>query len=277
MPDDRRVIVDENRRLVTEVKTLRERVAAFETSRWWRLHPRFAWRRVKTRLQFGATPPRSTEMHRLSNPSTSDHPMTARFREEVVRHGTFSEDWFTLHIPTWEPFLEDLDGRTVRILEIGSYEGLSACFFLWRLREADITCIDTFTGGADYVAYGIDVTDLEGRFDANVALVDSSRIRKLKGDSRQLLMHLVDTEEASFDLVYVDGSHLALDVIIDAALSWQLLRERGIVIFDDYGGAPGGADPLRHVQPAVDAFLNLVVEHAEIPHRGRQVIIRKTT
>ena len=38
-------VVAENRRLRKEVKTLRARVAAVESSRWWRLHPRFALRR----------------------------------------------------------------------------------------------------------------------------------------------------------------------------------------------------------------------------------------
>ena len=36
----------EHQRLLREVRSLRERVAAYEASRWWRLHPRFALRRL---------------------------------------------------------------------------------------------------------------------------------------------------------------------------------------------------------------------------------------
>jgi FkbM family methyltransferase len=41
-------VVAENRRLRQELKTLNARVAAFEASRWWRLHPRFAVRRLRS-------------------------------------------------------------------------------------------------------------------------------------------------------------------------------------------------------------------------------------
>src|SRR5439155_6030841 len=39
----------EHRQLAREVVKLREQVAAFESSRWWRLHPRFALRSLRRR------------------------------------------------------------------------------------------------------------------------------------------------------------------------------------------------------------------------------------
>src|SRR5438128_1651323 len=81
-----------------------------------------------------------------------------RFREEVLARGDFSEDWFTVHIPAWEPVMRRLEGRTSKILELGSFEGLSACFLLWRLRDAQVTCIDTFAGIPGYHAYGIETS-----------------------------------------------------------------------------------------------------------------------
>jgi hypothetical protein len=38
----------------------------------------------------------------------------------------------------------------------------------------------------------------------------------------------------SFDIVYIDGSHAACDVLRDGVLSWDLLKVGGILIFDDY-------------------------------------------
>lgn len=38
----------------------------------------------------------------------------------------------------------------------------------------------------------------------------------------------------SFDFIYVDGSHKALDCYIDLFLSWQLLNKGGILVIDDY-------------------------------------------
>ncbi|MDH4113170.1 MAG: class I SAM-dependent methyltransferase [Actinomycetota bacterium] len=83
---------------------------------------------------------------------------------------------------TWEPILSGLEGRRARLLEIGSYEGLSACFMLWRLPDASVTCVDTFAGSLDHHATRLDVRDLEARFDANIAPVDSNRVRKCVGD-----------------------------------------------------------------------------------------------
>ena len=44
--------------------------------------------------------------------------------------GAFRCDWFTENVSSWEPMMEELDGRGARALEIGSFEGLSACYVL---------------------------------------------------------------------------------------------------------------------------------------------------
>lgn len=38
----------------------------------------------------------------------------------------------------------------------------------------------------------------------------------------------------NYDILYVDGSHLAADVLTDAILGWGLVKVGGIIIFDDY-------------------------------------------
>lgn len=37
-----------------------------------------------------------------------------------------------------------------------------------------------------------------------------------------------------YDIVYIDGAHDTLNVLSDALLGWGLLREGGLMIFDDY-------------------------------------------
>jgi Methyltransferase domain len=106
-----------------------------------------------------------------------------------------------------------------RALEIGSFEGLSACYVPLAAPRLSRHCLDTFAGSVENIV-GRDLPDagLESVFDTNVASVDASRVRKLVGDSKQVLIDL-NTEGACFDFVYVDGSHHALDVLVDAALS----------------------------------------------------------
>lgn len=266
-------VTSENRRLQREVRALRERVTALEGSRWWRLHPRFLARRVERLVPRRRAP--ADEAPEAAAPTAPPaHPLAARFREEVVARGEFSRDWFSGNVATWEPIVSELEGHGSRLLEIGSFEGLSACFLLWRLPDAHLTCIDTFAGSAEHDAYGVEVSALEERFDRNVARFGESRVRKLVGDSRRLLPELVE-EGRQFDLVYVDGSHHGLDVVIDASLGWRLLRPGGVVIFDDYTWAALGPDPLLRPGAAIDAFLGLVGEHCDVLFRGRQVAARK--
>ena len=276
MPAELDIVAAENRRLVREVKELRGRVTALESSRWWRAHPRFLLRRLRARVATSDRPnaPAAAAARPSIEPAADDG-LLARFREEVVARGSFRSDMVSGRFPTWEPFLQELEGRRAQILEIGSFEGMSACYFLWRLRDAHLTCIDTFAGGASFAALGQDVSGLEAAFDRNISLVDGARVRKLVGDSAHHLLELVHAGER-FDLVFVDGSDLALDVLVDAALSWQLLEPGGVLIFDNYlWRSPLGEDSLFQPAPAIDAFLDLVRSHCDILTKEGQVIARR--
>ena len=68
--------------------------------------------------------------------------------------------------------------------------------------------------------------------------------------------------EATFDVVYIDGSHQAPAVLADdAVMAFHLLRSGGLMIFDDYIWSMepmGQQDPLNMPKPATsDAFLNI--------------------
>lgn len=41
-------------------------------------------------------------------------------------------------------------------------------------------------------------------------------------------------EGQQFDLIYVDGSHFADDVLTDGITAWRLLKDGGVLIFDDF-------------------------------------------
>ena len=114
------------------------------------------------------------------------------------------------------------------MLEIGSYEGRSAVWFLENILThptSRLVCIDPFFDPR-----------VEMRFDHNVRLSGArERLEKRRGRSESVLPQL---ERASFDLIYVDGSHDAPFVLLDAMLSWELLKTGGILAFDDYEWEP---------------------------------------
>jgi predicted O-methyltransferase YrrM len=188
---------------------------------------------------------------------------------------TFSEDWTSQNFPIWLAALGQLRAAQVNVLEIGSWEGRSALFFLNYLVNCRITCVDTFAGGEEHrndPKYSALLPTLEQRFDRNVERF-KSRVQKIKAASHTALADL-GIARRRFDVVYIDGSHRASDVYSDAVLSWSLLNKGGFVIFDDYAW-PMGQDENDRPKLGIDVFLaNILTQYAPIG-RGYQLIIRK--
>jgi hypothetical protein len=255
--------------LAADNKELRARLSALERSRWNRLNPRRLLQPAK-RQSAGSAPaarPAIAEA-REANPALAD------FERDVVARGRFTHLWALGHAGWWEPICNALEGRTARVLEVGSFEGLSASYILWRLPQAQLTCVDTFEGSLEHEGTDTVPADLERVFDENIALVDAARVRKLVGPSSVVLPRLA-TDGERFDLIYLDGSHFGLDVLVDAAVSWQLLENGGFLVFDDYLWAELGDDPLLRPRPAIDAFLAFVEGKYELLFAHEQVAVRK--
>ncbi|MEI6240815.1 MAG: class I SAM-dependent methyltransferase [Planctomycetia bacterium] len=184
----------------------------------------------------------------------------------------FTSDWFTHVEPTWRELTRDVKPRV--ILEIGSFEGRSACWMIDTLpglagAGIDLVCIDRWAHGPGRQpdpGAPVEGNPVEERFDRNVsrAVKKASHpvtVRKIKGPSIMgLAKLLLDGRSGSFDMVYVDGGHGAPDVLADAVLAFRLLRVGGLMIFDDYLWANDRVRPddiLRTPKPAIDAFLNV--------------------
>lgn len=184
-----------------------------------------------------------------------------------------TQDWFSHNVASWESVLAPLRGKPdVRCLEIGSFEGLSACWLLENVlthETSRLVCIDPFDGPGQLQA--------ERHFDHNVRQTGAGhKVTKLRGYSRQALPLLAGS---TFDIAYVDGSHHPVDALQDALSVWPLLRRGGLAILDDY--AIGASYPKEIAaavdpKPGIDAFLGFVRGEHEIVLQGYQLIVRKT-
>lgn len=181
---------------------------------------------------------------------------------------TFTEDWFSKNIPVWEKLI---DKNSKNVLEIGSFEGRSCLWFCENLPDSHITCIDTFEGSLEHS----DETKngLKDRFDENTEHY-KNRISVLVGTSDKMIRTLEYTE--TFDVVYIDGSHWSKDVLTDAILVWPLVKNGGLVIFDDYMW-PAYQGTLKNPQPGIHVFLNLWEASFDVVHVGYQLILKKKT
>jgi predicted O-methyltransferase YrrM len=177
---------------------------------------------------------------------------------------TFSSDWFSHNILSWTRILSGMKGRPgLTYLEIGAWEGRS---FFWIL--------DTILTHPSSKAIAIDIFDgdVEQRFLDNLRRSGrSSDVQVIKGFSQQKLRDLVPN---SIDLIYIDGDHTSKGVLMDAILSWDLIKDGGIIILDDYrlfSGLPMETRP----EFAIDVFLTLFRDEIEVLLKDYQVIVRK--
>lgn len=185
-----------------------------------------------------------------------------------------TSDWTSGNFDKWAEILSPLRDAKINILEIGSWEGRSAIFWLEFFPHSQLTCIDNFEGSPTcptIIEAREQIPNIENRFDANMKIY-GPRVTKIRSRSASALDALA-YKEASFDLIYIDAEHRRDDVLIDSLLAVKMIRENGIVIWDDYDWRPEFSDENRPKQ-AIDVFLQLHREF-EIIHTGYQLIARK--
>jgi len=176
-------------------------------------------------------------------------------------------DSFSARILQWKLNLAPFVGQPeLHFLEVGSYEGNSACWMLDNVlthQSSDLTCIDPYKESKDLFEYNIAQTSA------------SDRVIRLPGYSYQVLPTL--TPEY-YHFIYLDASHEQVSTLEDAVLAWRLLRRNGLLTFDDYRLKDSYLSQLfRQERPdiAIDAFLQVYDGHFEMLYQGYHVTIRK--
>jgi predicted O-methyltransferase YrrM len=189
----------------------------------------------------------------------------------------YTKDWFKWAPQVWEQLIPHLPARK-NFLEIGSFEGRSAVWITQHMMEdgGELVCIDTWQGGEEHTPE--DMAGTEERFHNNIGLVTGNfverKILPIKSTSVEALGGLI-SQKKQFDFIYIDGSHLAKDVLIDACMSWPMLKKGGFMVFDDYMWKPAGFTSLQRPKVAIDAFVNIFEDEILIAHLGYQLIARK--
>ena len=188
------------------------------------------------------------------------------FKAQYRQSYRFTTDAFSSGAWHWPFILQNFRNKpNLRYLEIGVFEGRS---LLWMLENiltdssSAATAIDMFP------------EDLEERFRANLMLSGlADKVTVIKGTSQQQLRKLPLN---SFDVIYIDGSHVARHVFVDAALSWELLRPGGLLIFDDYLYMLQG--PLdQRPKISIDSFIQAFGDELEVVLSDYQIVVRKKT
>lgn len=198
-------------------------------------------------------------------------------------------DFFSANIPLWNEVLSEFKGKpNVRFLEIGSLFGRSTEWLLSHVLThptSRITCIDIFRecyeslnyrhilGMDDYGMIPPDASFIDSFDDRISGIGATDRVEKIIADSEQGLRGL---PFASYDCIYVDGSHSSRGVLTDLILAWGLLKKDGILIIDDYKLAIFNDNPRKNPTIGIDAFLDVFQDEYRLIEKGAQVILRKS-
>ena len=180
----------------------------------------------------------------------------------------FSVNWFKNHEKIWNEIL--LEHNPSKILEIGSFEGASACYIIENMGKflpLELHCIDAWDDSLINVNYDSDLVFKNFKNNTRYAIKKSKNKVDLnihKGNSdMELSKLLISKKYEYFDLVYIDGSHFARDVLLDALLGFKLLKVGGFIFFDDYLW-PRNVNIFDKPKFAIDVFTNIFYQKIQI-------------
>jgi predicted O-methyltransferase YrrM len=181
----------------------------------------------------------------------------------------FTEDWFTNNIPNFEKCMAAIPEKKL-FLEIGVFEGRSTCWLLENglADKGSIVCVDPFSGSVEHG--GIDMQAVEARFWGNVRATQKSTqtVSAFKKPSYEALAEMIG-HKYTFDFIYIDGAHSPDGVLTDACMSWGLLKEGGVMLFDDY------LYPEESTKDGIDAFLCAFLGKFEPIINNYQLAVKK--
>jgi len=191
-----------------------------------------------------------------------------------MRNYKFTRDWFIQHIPKWEKSLplHELKGKKINVLEIGVFEGRATIWILEELikhPESKLTTIDTFEKMfAD--------NNNEATFRGNIKESGKeNQVEIIKNNSFKTLTKFNCETREKFDLIYINhGSLTSCDVLSDAVLSWNLLKEGGIMILNNYE-LDYFEEEYNNPRIAIDSFLRCYQRQLEVIYKHYQVAVRK--
>ncbi len=198
----------------------------------------------------------------------------------------YTQDWHSRFEVSWLKWMSMIPTR-LNFLEIGSYEGRSACWLIENgLQDlGTITCIDSWIGTGEHALPGVHLHEQNQRFIENTRLAVERRAKKgnalvmvntIQMPSFLALADMIANADdfETMDFIYIDGSHMARDVIIDAVMAWPMLKPGGILVFDDYTWE-SGISPLHNPKMAIDFFTTVYGPELQIIGMGSQAVVRK--
>ena len=174
--------------------------------------------------------------------------------------------------PNWfkdvEKYFRHVPSTPLRALQIGTYTG-DATEWLLNNREIQYLCdVDTWEGSEEVAHESLDFQSVEQYYNSRFA--SDKRVLKYKMTSDKFLAQTNKT----FNFIYIDGDHTALQTALDGLNSFRLLEPGGVMAFDDYLWNYNG-NPFLEPKRGVDAVLAICEGQYTVIESGYQMWIEK--
>lgn len=179
-------------------------------------------------------------------------------------------------VKSFERHLLPLQGQYVQCLQIGAFVG-HASEWLWQNLlshndEAFLVDVDTWRG-SDEPAH--DEFDWEH--------VELTYMQRVKQAGPAIWKRKMTSDDwfadygggYTWDFVYIDGDHHALNALTDGLNAFIDLKVGGILAFDDYEWDLGKG-PWYNPRSGINAFILIMSQFIEVLETGSQVWIKKT-
>lgn len=182
-------------------------------------------------------------------------------------------DWFSSNISIFKRFLDQYKNLpNLKFLQIGAYTGDASIWLLKNIltdNTSTLIDVDTWQGSEEGIHKKFDWVDVQATYNSKIS--SFLNVISHKTTSTDYLSITSD----NFDFIYIDGDHTSEGVYSDAILSFPLLKNQGIMAFDDYLWHHDSKDPFLEPKKGIDKFLLEYKNKVDILHVGYQVWIQK--
>jgi hypothetical protein len=155
--------------------------------------------------------------------------------------------------------IQDKGLPNLRYLQLGAFTGDASAWLMDNILTNDtsyLTDVDTWEGSDEDEHKSMDFDDVMNTYLNRLGDYEKySRCYNYRTTTTKfLLSRLAEQKEhlVEYDFIYIDADHTTVGVLLDAELSWPLLKSGGIMAFDDL---TWGADLPPSQSPKVGILL----------------------
>jgi predicted O-methyltransferase YrrM len=132
-------------------------------------------------------------------------------------------------------YLTEYAGKpNLRFLQLGVFTGDASvwlCNNILTDKSSILIDVDTWKGSDEQSHAEMDFSAVEIAYKEKV---NNLSVVSVVSDTVEYLIRQRDNFIGSYDFIYIDADHTAVSVLMDAELSWPLLKSGGVMAFDDY-------------------------------------------